>query len=129
MERSERLHVSRVQLTPRNIRPSRNVVDLVMESALDRLANTARQVDVSRIDHDSQRILLDANDPVERMLLLLASSWWRARRIISSLCSRAKSPRNITPPSGKLSLMRWQPAHSSSTAPSALATHRQRPPR
>jgi len=42
-----------------------------VEGALDRLANPARQMDVCCVDHDSLRVLLDANDPVERMLLFL----------------------------------------------------------
>ena len=49
-----------------------------------------------------------------------ASSWWRARLIISSLCSWAKSPRSVTTPAGNLSLMRRQAAHSSSIGTFAL---------
>src|SRR5271168_1821480 len=47
------------------------VLDFAVKGALDCLANAARQVDVRRVDHDPLRIILDADDPVERMLLLL----------------------------------------------------------
>src|SRR6516225_5143947 len=46
------------------------VLNLAVEGALDRLANAARQVDVRRVDHDSVRVLLDTNDPVEWMFFL-----------------------------------------------------------
>src|SRR5271166_1041260 len=46
-------------------------LDLAVEGALHRFANAARQVDVRRVDHQALRILLDADDPIERMLRLL----------------------------------------------------------
>jgi hypothetical protein len=47
------------------------VLNFAVEGALDRLANAPRQVNIRRVDHDPLGILRDANDPVERMLLLL----------------------------------------------------------
>jgi hypothetical protein len=46
-------------------------VELAVEGAVDRLANTPRQVDVRRVDHDSPRILPNAHNAVQRMLVLL----------------------------------------------------------
>jgi hypothetical protein len=42
-----------------------------VEGAFHRLANAARQMNVRRVDNDPLRVLFDADDPVERMLLLL----------------------------------------------------------
>ena len=45
-------------------------LDLAVEGALDCLANATRQMDVRRSDHEPLRVILNADDPVERMLPL-----------------------------------------------------------
>jgi hypothetical protein len=42
-----------------------------VKCALDRVANATRRMDVRRVDHDPLHVILDADDPVERMLFLL----------------------------------------------------------
>ncbi len=46
------------------------IFDLAVERALDRLADPPRQMDVGRVDRDPRGVLLDADDPVERVLIL-----------------------------------------------------------
>jgi hypothetical protein len=63
------------------------VLDIAVKGVLDRFANAARQVDVRGAPARPPRMLMMRSRGCS---CFSASSWWRARRIISSLCSRGE---------------------------------------